>query len=48
LTCGCCAHIAEAHGQITQLLIADYGPEEAAQVPLLKPDALKKALDELS
>jgi hypothetical protein len=42
------SNIAEAHGQIAQLLEAEYGPEEAAQVPLLQPDALKEALDELS
>lgn len=42
------SNIAEAHGQIAQLLEAEYSPEEAAQVPLLQPDRLKEALDELS
>jgi hypothetical protein len=42
------SNIAEAHGQIAQLLEAEYSPEEAAQVPLLQPDGLSKALDELS
>eukprot|EP00879_Flechtneria_rotunda_P017545 GHRR01018394.1.p1 GENE.GHRR01018394.1~~GHRR01018394.1.p1 ORF type:complete len:715 (+),score=305.59 GHRR01018394.1:627-2771(+) len=42
------SNIAEAHGQIAQLLEAQYSPEEAAQVPLMQPDQLRAALDELS
>lgn len=42
------SNIAEAHGQIAQLLEAEYSPEEAAGVPLMQPDALKAALEELS
>ena len=39
------SNIAEAHGQIAQLLEAEYTPEEAALVPLMGPDALGAALD---
>lgn len=42
------SNIAEAHGQIAQLLESEYSPEEAAGVPLMQPDALKAALEELS
>lgn len=42
------SNIAEAHGQIAQLLEAEYSPEEAAAVPLMQPDQLKEALDQLS
>lgn len=48
----CCrpikSNVAEAHGQIAQLLEKEYSPDEAAQVPLMQPDQLKAALDELS
>jgi hypothetical protein len=33
---------------VAQLLEAEYPPEEAAQVPLMGPDQLKAALEELS
>jgi hypothetical protein len=36
------------NAQVAQLLEAEYSPEEAAAVPLLQPDQLKLALDELS
>jgi hypothetical protein len=39
------SNIAEAHGQIAQLLAAEYTPEEAALVPLMAPDALSAALE---
>ena len=39
------SNIAEAHGQIAQLLEAEYAPEEAAGVPLMQPDALGAALE---
>eukprot|EP00878_Enallax_costatus_P025520 GHUV01027307.1.p1 GENE.GHUV01027307.1~~GHUV01027307.1.p1 ORF type:complete len:206 (+),score=51.51 GHUV01027307.1:1220-1837(+) len=42
------SNIAEAHGQIAQLLEKEYSPEEAAQIPLMQPDQLKAALDDLS
>lgn len=42
------SNIAEAHGQIAQLLESEYSPEEAAGVPLMQPDALKAALEQLS
>lgn len=39
------SNIAEAHGQIAQLLEAEYSAEEAAAVPLMRPDALGAALE---
>lgn len=43
------SNIAEAHGQVAQLLAGgEYSPEEAAAVPLMQPEALKEALEELS
>jgi len=39
------SNIAEAHGQIAQLLEAEYPPEEAERVPLMQPDALGAALE---
>ncbi|KIY92377.1 component of oligomeric golgi complex 3 [Monoraphidium neglectum] len=39
------SNIAEAHGQVAQLLEAEYLPEEAAAVPLMQPDALGAALE---
>ena len=42
------SNIAEAHGQIAQLLEAEYPPEEATNVPLMQPEALGQVLDMLS
>lgn len=42
------SNIAEAHGQIAQLLESEYSSEEAAQVALMQPDQLKAVLDDLS
>jgi hypothetical protein len=42
------SNIAEAHGQIAQLLESEYSAEEAALVPLMQPDQLQAVLAELS
>lgn len=42
------SNIAEAHGQIAQLLETEYPAEAAAQVPLMQPGALGVALDALT
>lgn len=39
------SNIAEAHGQIAQLLEHEYSPEEAATVPLMQPQQLGQLLD---
>jgi len=42
------SNIAEAHGQIANLLEAEYSPEEAAGVPLMQPQQLGSVLDTLT
>lgn len=42
------SNIAEAHGQVAALLGAEYAPDEAAGVPLLQPEPLREALEQLS
>ncbi len=42
------SNIAEAHGQIANLLEAEYSPEEAASIPLMQPQQLGAMLDALS
>lgn len=42
------SNIAEAHGQVAQLLEAEYTPEEAGSVPLMQPAQLGSVLDVLT